>query len=733
MSLTESRSSFGSDSLALIGGQIAISIFSLGSVVITARTLDTGGRGQFSLALLFAYTLFMFTEFGLGSAGIRFMAAGHWPRPVILASHGFAIAVRILVTGLVGLAILLLAGEKVFPGVPVEYLFLGLLHIVPLMVAGSILPLLLGLGLAKTYNRILVLNSLFALGLLCIGWVLTGLTVRTALLLQFGAGIIISVIIWRITSQAAGGLARPNFSYLLEAYRFGMGMYASGVLSFANTRLIWIFINSFVGVSGVGLYTIAQTATDRIYLIADAFGTILYPRVAENPERNSARLTPVVFRVILLTGIGLSIGMALVADWLVRFLFSDSFAGAVPILRLLLVGVVISSGWKVLSQDLNGRGYSGVTAFVNGAAMVVGLGLALLLLPRIGLEGAAWSSIAAAGISLLAGVWLYGRFRGEKMEPSSLFILSDRERQFAGRMLRGSANAVQFVPRYTWGLAVEHIPDRLALRFATLLKSQSIAQNHLSPGKGSSVFNKLSRSTLDRGFYWWLQGIRRRCIGTRVDEKIWKRRSHSHVRKGLVNVTLPHRVWLVDRILCHFGITSQNNDGQVHASILEIGCGCGANLEVLARHAPSIRLIGVDISPASIEVGRERFAELGMRGVTLLEGRADNLGGFANGSVDVVFTDAVLLYIGPDKIKTCIEEMRRIARRAIILLEMHLDGMGLDGVYTRDGWVRDYRVLCEQLGYETKLLPMPPETRPAGRWPKYGTLIEVKLPGQFYG
>jgi hypothetical protein len=87
----------------------------------------------------------------------------------------------------------------------------------------------------------------------------------------------------------------------------------------------------------------------------------------------------------------------------------------------------------------------------------------------------------------------------------------------------------------------------------------------------------------------------------------------------------------------------------------------------------------------------------------------------------------MLLYIGPDKIQVCIEEMRRIARRAIILLEMHMDGIGLDGVYTRDGWVRDYRVLCNQFGSDTKLIRMPPEARPAGRWPKYGTLIEVKL------
>jgi O-antigen/teichoic acid export membrane protein/tRNA A-37 threonylcarbamoyl transferase component Bud32 len=452
-----------------MGGQIVITIFSLGSVIITARALDAGGRGQFSLALLLAYTLFMFTEFGLGSAGTRLMATGRWPRPEIFASHVFAITVRVLVTSLIGLALVLLAGDKIFPAVPVEYLLLGLLQILPLMVAGSILPLLLGLGLAKTYNRILVLSSLLAVGSLGIGWGLIGLDVSTALLLQLGAGIIISVVIWRKTSQAAGGLARPNFHYLAEAYCFGLGMYASGVLSFANTRLIWLLINSFVGVAGVGLYTIAQTATDRIYMIPDALGTILFPRVAENPESNSARITPTVFRIALITSAGLSIGLALVADWLVRFLFSDLFAGAVPILRLLLVAVVFSSGWRVLSQDLNGRGYSEVTAIANGAATVVGLGLALVLLPRLGLEGAAWSAIAAAGMSLFAGVWLFGRYRGASQVASSLFVPSARERQYAERLLHGAVYAVQLGPSFAWTLTRAYLLDGLALRLATLV------------------------------------------------------------------------------------------------------------------------------------------------------------------------------------------------------------------------------------------------------------------------
>lgn len=66
----------------------------------------------------------------------------------------------------------------------------------------------------------------------------------------------------------------------------------------------------------------------------------------------------------------------------------------------------------------------------------------------------------------------------------------------------------------------------------------------------------------------------------------------------------------------------------------------------------------------------------------------------------------MLLYIGPDKVLLCIEEMGRIAKRAVILLEMHRDGTGLNGFYKRNSWVADYRKLCKQLSLHIKVTRM---------------------------
>lgn len=409
MSVAVSPARFAGDAVTLMGAQGIITIVAIGTSIITARALGPEGRGHFGLALLFASALVTFTDFGVGWAGVRYAASRAWPAPAILASHALAGAVRVLITGVVGLVLIAVARDTLFPGVPAEFLVLGLLLLIPATVMMSVLPLLLGLGRATTYSRLLVLSSSLAFGALGVAWLLFGLDVRTALIVEAVVGAVISVAIWSRASRAAGGLGRPSGPYLRTAYRFGIGVYASTVATFANNRLVVLLINGYIGVAAVGLYTLAQTAADRIWLLADAIGTVLLPRVAEDPERNSARLTPVVFRISLLVGGAAAVGLAVVAEWFVRILYSDAFADAVPTLRLLLVAAVLFSGWRVLWQDLNGRGRSGLTAGVNGIAAAVNLALAVVLLPRVGLEGAAWSAIASAAFALGAGVLLFDR------------------------------------------------------------------------------------------------------------------------------------------------------------------------------------------------------------------------------------------------------------------------------------------------------------------------------------
>lgn len=224
-----------------------------------------------------------------------------------------------------------------------------------------------------------------------------------------------------------------------------------------------------------------------------------------------------------------------------------------------------------------------------------------------------------------------------------------------------------------------------------------------------------------RHLYWTFVGEAHRICGTRLWERRWFRRGVGEVRKGFSNLNHPHREWLMKQFDALYPFTS----------VLEIGCGYGPNLELLAMRFPEVEILGIDINPISVREGNIRLAKLGIKNTQLMVGRADALSGFTDSSIDIVFSDATLLYIGPDKIMRVIAEMSRISRRALLFIELHhvdsrRDSGGL-GVYTPDGWVRDYRKLLKQFFDEDSitLTKVPADVWPTGQWPAWGYLITV--------
>jgi ubiquinone/menaquinone biosynthesis C-methylase UbiE len=220
--------------------------------------------------------------------------------------------------------------------------------------------------------------------------------------------------------------------------------------------------------------------------------------------------------------------------------------------------------------------------------------------------------------------------------------------------------------------------------------------------------------------------------GTKVMEKEWATR---HLREGererddwgkgnddWINgyrdsLDHPHRSFLIESI-------SRFNP----SSILEIGCNCGPNLYLLAKKFPDVKIIGIDINPMVVQKGNEWLVEEGISNVKLAEGKADELGQFQDKSFDVVFTDAVLIYIGPDKIKEVIAEMLRVTRKSLILLEWHCFNSKSNpaGVYVGH-WMRDYVALLEEFVpvNKIKVIKMPEELWPDKNWQRWGGVIEV--------
>lgn len=160
-------------------------------------------------------------------------------------------------------------------------------------------------------------------------------------------------------------------------------------------------------------------------------------------------------------------------------------------------------------------------------------------------------------------------------------------------------------------------------------------------------------------------------------------------------------------------------------SLWEVGCGPGANLVRIAKEMDNKQLGGSDVNADAIDLAKKTFKN----GLFHVESVEDML--LSDSAVDVVLSDAALIYIGPTKIKKTIKEMVRIARNHIVLCEFHGTS------WWKRLWLRlttgynayNYESLLEEAGcYDIQMVKITDEFWSGFPWSTWGYIIKCKVP-----
>lgn len=202
-------------------------------------------------------------------------------------------------------------------------------------------------------------------------------------------------------------------------------------------------------------------------------------------------------------------------------------------------------------------------------------------------------------------------------------------------------------------------------------------------------------------------------FGTRLNEKIWAGRNLSSGIDYTGAEIDKHRTSLMQHL---------SSFSPIH-NILEVGCGTGLNLYLLSKRYPSAVIKGIDINDNSVQYGNKFFKHNGILNVELIVGKADSLQQFRDKTFDVVFTDATLIYIAPDKIKKVVEEILRVSSRGVVFLEWDYS----HNIYVGH-WVRPYKELLKKLSPRRNVtVNRLPDGMFDGdkNWKKYGAIIKV--------
>jgi len=182
---------------------------------------------------------------------------------------------------------------------------------------------------------------------------------------------------------------------LLPALSLGVRGQLGNLATFFTYRLDVFVVNFFLGPADVGIYALGVVVAEALWQVPQAAAVALFPRTARTEAAGSAEFTCAVSRHVLLIASLIGVVLAIVAPILIPLIFGRRFSPAIAVVWWILPGTVALSLGKLMSADLAARGkpeYSSVFAL---AALAVTVILDFLLIPKMGIRGAALASSIA--------------------------------------------------------------------------------------------------------------------------------------------------------------------------------------------------------------------------------------------------------------------------------------------------------------------------------------------------
>ncbi|MHB1041651.1 MAG: flippase [Eubacteriales bacterium] len=388
---------FVRDTLVTFSTQMAIVVLGIVSTVLIARTLGPGGKGAYTILTLVPAMLALLGNLGIDIANIYLGGSKKYSWDV-LVSNSFVVAL--------------------FLGLPLACAFLAyyfiarpsfLINISPLCVIPATLtvPLLLfgryfqcilmGQNRITKYNLVTLLQSatfvvlallallIFRQGILgvILGWMTAAMT-----------SAIFSLLLVHKTTPVKWDFHPAAFQ---DSLKFGVKTYLGSLMQTISYRVDMflvavLIVPASLATAQVGYYSVSVSLAEALWYFPGAVGVVILSRTPGISAAEANKSTPRICRNTLFITFLLAIVLFALGKAVIVLFFGPAFLPALRPLYILLPGIVALSIFKVLADEMAGRGKPMVLTISTGIAMLVNIPLNLLLIPRMGIEGAALAS-----------------------------------------------------------------------------------------------------------------------------------------------------------------------------------------------------------------------------------------------------------------------------------------------------------------------------------------------------
>jgi O-antigen/teichoic acid export membrane protein len=256
---------------------------------------------------------------------------------------------------------------------------------------------------AKAYFTITVINVIVTIPATVYLVVVEDMGASGILLGTFGTGAVF--LLYRMWVERRRLSFVPDVPLLKRMLRFGFPTMPAELSLYSLNFIDRILLVRLSGLAAAGLYALGVKFANGMQVLARgfqlAFPPLAYSIQDDDEARRAYALVVTWFSAILAFGVT---GLWLLSRWIVRLLAADEFFGAYKVIGLLATGVALYAIYLTMVVILGRTRRTTLNFPATAAATATNVGLNLLLIPPLGITGAA---LALVGSYLVVLVIMY--------------------------------------------------------------------------------------------------------------------------------------------------------------------------------------------------------------------------------------------------------------------------------------------------------------------------------------
>jgi len=185
----------------------------------------------------------------------------------------------------------------------------------------------------------------------------------------------------------------------LEASLYLMLSAATGYMLL---KIDQVMIRFYLTETQVGLYAVAVKLSELWYFIPGIICGSIFPAIINAKKTHAGMYTSRLKKLYIFLGataLLIAIPIAILAPWIIKLLFGIQYLESTQILQIYVwsgIGFFLSTG---INKYFLAENYLKSILIFNSVAVIINIILNIILIPRIGLTGAAWSTLISYSIT----------------------------------------------------------------------------------------------------------------------------------------------------------------------------------------------------------------------------------------------------------------------------------------------------------------------------------------------